>query len=168
MSKFRGRHIALVMSIAAVAVAGCGSSSKSKSTPAASTPATPSTPSTTTTTTAGSAYGRQIEAALAPVTAEFRAVQASPSTAKQGSTWTKISSTIKVAKNKIAALTPPAGATSIQSKLVSLLGAMSTDAGSVGTDLDKNDNTAAQTDINKFRNDALQLQAFGRQLQSAH
>ena len=170
MNKFRGRHMALVMGIAAVAVAGCGSSSSSKSkSTAASTPATPSTPSTTTTTTtAGSAYGQQIQASLAPVTAEFRAVQANPQTAKQGSTWTKIAGTITTAKDKIGGLKPPSGASAIQSKLVSLLGAMATDAGAVGTDLNKGDKTAAQTDITKFRNDALQLQAFGRQLQAAH
>lgn len=47
MTRFRTRHVALVLSIAALAVAGCGSSSKSKTTPAA--PATPSTPSTAST-----------------------------------------------------------------------------------------------------------------------
>jgi len=162
--------MAVAMSIAAVAIAGCGSSSSSKSkatSPAASTPATPSTPSTTTT-TAGSAYGQEIQAALAPVTSEFKAVQASPQTAKQGSTWTKIAATITTAKDKIAGLKPPSGATAIQSRLVSLLGSMATDAGAVGTDLNKNDTTAAQTDIGKFKTDALALQAFGRQLQGAH
>lgn len=167
MNKFRTRHMALVMGIAAVAAAGCGSSSKSKASGPASTPATPSTPATSTT-TAASGYGAEIQAALAPVTTEFKAVQASPETAKQGSTWSKISTTITMAKDKIAGLKPPSGAAAIQSKLVSLLGAMATDAGAVGTDLNQGDKTAAQADITKFRNDALQLQSFGRQLQAAH
>jgi hypothetical protein len=54
MDRLGRRHIAVVLSIAAVVAAGCGSSSSSKSSaagaPAApSTPATPSTPSTTST-----------------------------------------------------------------------------------------------------------------------
>ena len=50
--KLRTRHVALILSAAAIAAAGCGSSSKSKNTPA--TPATPTTASTTgTSTTAG-------------------------------------------------------------------------------------------------------------------
>jgi len=172
LSRFRTRHAALVVSVAALAVAGCGSSSSTKtkapaaSTPAASTPSTPSTPSTTGTSTpaVGGAYSTKVQAALAPVQAEFKAVQANPQTAKQGSTWTTIAATIKTARDRITALTPPSGAATIQSKLVSLLGAMSTDAGKVGTDLDKQDKTAAQSDLNAFRLDALKLQTFGQQL----
>ena len=46
----RSSHLAVILSVAAVVVAGCGSSSKSKSAPApaASTPATPSTSTTST------------------------------------------------------------------------------------------------------------------------
>jgi hypothetical protein len=56
MVRLGRRHIAVVLSLAAITAAGCGSSSSSKST-AAGTPAAPSTPSTpsapTTVTSAG-------------------------------------------------------------------------------------------------------------------
>lgn len=56
MAKLRRPYVALALSIAAVAAAGCGTSSSTKSQatsrPAASTPATPSTPSATTTSAA--------------------------------------------------------------------------------------------------------------------
>ena len=47
MRKLSVRHVALGLSIAAIAAAGCGSSSKSKTT--AAPPATPSTPTTSST-----------------------------------------------------------------------------------------------------------------------
>ena len=59
--KLRTRHVALILSAAAIAAAGCGSSSSSKTT-AAPTPATPSTPSTGTgtTTTPTSGFSAQL------------------------------------------------------------------------------------------------------------
>jgi hypothetical protein len=51
MTRLGVRHIALVLSMAAIAAAGCGSSSKSKSTVSPAAPSTPATPSTASTST---------------------------------------------------------------------------------------------------------------------
>jgi hypothetical protein len=156
--RFTPRVGALVACTGALAIAGCGSSSttsKAKA-PTASTPVS---------TAVANAYSSQLAAALTPVQSEFQALRANPQTAKQGSTWAKLAAAIKAAHDKIMGLTAPAGAAAIQSKLVSLLGAMAADAGRLGTDLDKHDQAATKTDLNSFQQDALKLQAFGQQLQ---
>lgn len=156
MNKLRGRNIALAMSIAAVAAAGCGSNSNSNTGPVATTPPAPATPSTSSTTwTTGTT--RQVNAAVAPVITAFKAVQANPQSAKQSSTWSGLAAKIDTSVAKLKGIAVPASTKAKYQETVSLVSAMATDARSIGTAVANDNRAAANTGVQKFKQDAQKL-----------
>ncbi len=102
MNKFRTRNLAVLLSIGAVAAAGCGSSSSSKSKPAApQTPSTPATASTGTGTTASGAKA-QFVAQVRPVCQAFQTAGQS-----QGKTASGAATVIEQFVPKFRAVKPP-------------------------------------------------------------
>jgi hypothetical protein len=100
MNKLRTRYFALVLSIAALAAAGCGSSSSSKSTPAsgATSGLTPSTTGTTTTPAPKSGFTAQLNTLCQQGNAAVAAATGTPA---------KVA-VLDAAVKKFEALTPPA------------------------------------------------------------
>jgi hypothetical protein len=161
VNKFRTRHVALVMSIAAVAVAGCGSSSKSKTSgPAASTPATPSTTSSTSTTALPSSAKQQAQAAVTPFLAAVQQLKQNPQSAKDPATYTKLASTLRTAASKLGTISVPATDKAKLNQAVSLINGAASTADKLATDLKNKDQAAFKSDLQKFESIGSQLESL--------
>lgn len=164
MTRLRTRHMAAVLSIAAIVAAGCGSSSKSKSSGQApgtpSTAATPSTPSTTGTTggaTLPPALKSQLAAALRPVQAAGQQVQAKPS---DPNSYSQAATAFRNAAAAIMKINVPASYQAKATKFEALLNQGAGDLDRLATDVKNKDQAALQTDLKKFQATGQQINAL--------
>ena len=159
MIGFRGRSAAIVLSAAALLVAGCGSSSKTKSSTGAATvaptPETLSTPSTSTTASGG--YTEEVVTAMQPMLDEITRAVHGEDRAKG---WDLVSKTAGTASYEIAALTPPAAVASLQPQLVKTLRRLATGAESARDAINSNDFPALKAAHHKTIQDAHKLDAL--------
>lgn len=157
MTKFRTRHVVLVLSAAALA-AGCGSSTKSKT--SAKAPATPSTPSTTATTALPSSLKTQFLAAVQPFVGAAKQLQANPQAAKDPATFTHLAITLKQSASNVSKISVPPSAQGKVKQFVALLDQEAATADQLAADLKIHNQSAFQSDLQKFRQIGSQISSL--------
>jgi hypothetical protein len=160
VTRLRTRHMAAVLSVAAIVAAGCGSSSSSKSAAAPATPSTPSTPSTTSTTGGANlppAVKSELTAALKPVQAAGQQITAKPA---DPNSYSHAATAFRDAATAIQKIKVPASDQAKVTKFVALLNQGAGDLDKLATDVKNKDQAALQTDLKKFQATGQEINAL--------
>ncbi|MFL5824007.1 MAG: hypothetical protein ACJ764_11250 [Solirubrobacteraceae bacterium] len=132
--RFRRYAPALVLTIGALAIAGCGGSSGSSGTNGGSASGPTLTPKQ---------WQTKMQAISSELTAAFQPVKTEGSNPQ---TWFTLAATLKHINSEVAAIKPPAVATDVNAAIASGLAPLPDESTAIGNDLKNQDQAAAKKD----------------------